>query len=100
MAPDPELVAETRACFVKAANDLRAADALGKTEPALLAEVVFHSQQAAGKAVKGFLRKTHNLEEVGEQCLKLVPADGNSRQKDHPFWTGLRRLSPGSGGRV
>jgi HEPN domain-containing protein len=41
---------------------------------------VFHCQQAAEKALKGFLtwhqvpfRKTHNLEEVGEQCLRLDP---------------------------
>ena len=78
MAHDPELVAEARAWFLKAANDLRAADTLGKAEPPLLDEVVFHCQQAAEKALKGFLtwhncpfRKTHNLEEIGEQCLKL-----------------------------
>ena len=78
MAHDPELVAETRAWFVKAAGDLRAATALGKIEPPLLDDVVFHCQQAAEKALKGFLtwrsspfRKTHNLEEIGEQCLKL-----------------------------
>ena len=78
MPHDPELVAETHSWFVKAANDLRAADLLGKTEPPLLEDVVFHCQQAAEKALKGFLTwhgspfgKTHNLEEIGEQCLKL-----------------------------
>ena len=81
MVPDPELVAETRAWFAKAANDLGAAEALGKTNPPLLDQLVFHCQQAAEKALKGFLtwherpfRKTHNLEEIGEQCLEIDPA--------------------------
>jgi HEPN domain-containing protein len=49
----------------------------------LFDEAVFHCQQAAEKALKGFLawngrtfRKTHNLEEIGEQCLAL---DGSLR---------------------
>jgi HEPN domain-containing protein len=44
----------------------------------LLDEAVFQCQQAAEKALKGFLawhgrsfRKTHNLEEIGEQCLAV-----------------------------
>ena len=81
MAADPELVAETRAWFVKASNDLRAAEALLATSPPLFDEAVFHCQQAAEKALKGFLtwngrafRKTHNLEEIGEQCLAIDPA--------------------------
>ena len=44
----------------------------------MLDEAVFHCQQAAEKALKGFLtwhgctfRRTHNLEEVGEQCLTI-----------------------------
>jgi HEPN domain-containing protein len=81
MAFDPELVAETRAWFAKAFNDLRAAEALAATSPPLLDEAVFHCQQAAEKALKGFLacngrtfRKTHNLEEIGEQCLAIDPS--------------------------
>ena len=49
--------------------------------PPLLDEAVFHCQQAAEKAFKGFLtwhgctfRKTHNLEEIGEQCLAIDPS--------------------------
>lgn len=41
-------------------------------------DVVFHAQQAAEKAFKAFLvwhqrtfRKTHSLEELGEQCLDI-----------------------------
>jgi len=78
MAFDPELVAETRAWFAKAFNDIRAAEALAATSPPLFDEAVFHCQQAAEKAFKGFLawngrtfRKTHNLEEIGEQCLAI-----------------------------
>ncbi len=80
MPHDPELLAETRAWFVKAATDLRAAQAMRELQPPLLEAAVFHSQQAAEKAFKGFLtwhdvpfRKTHNLEEIGEQCLKFDP---------------------------
>jgi HEPN domain-containing protein len=47
----------------------------------LLNEAAFHCQQAAEKALKGFLtwhsctfRKTHNLEEIGEQCLTIDPS--------------------------
>lgn len=78
MAADPELLAETRAWFVKAAGDLRAAETLTAISPPLLDEAVFHCQQAAEKALKGFLtwngrafRRTHNLEEIGEQCLSV-----------------------------
>jgi len=81
MPPDPELVAETRAWFVKAFHDLSAAEALASTSPPLWDEAVFHCQQAAEKALKGFLawhgrtfRKTHNLEEIGEQCLAIDPS--------------------------
>src|ERR1039458_6135025 len=44
MAFDPELVAETRAWFAKAFNDLCAAEALMSTSPPLLDEAVFHCQ--------------------------------------------------------
>jgi predicted nucleotidyltransferase/HEPN domain-containing protein len=78
---DPVLVAETKAWFTKAANDLRAADHEFSAQPPLLGDIVFHCQQAVEKSMKGFLtwhnrpfRKTHSLEELGEQCLTLDPA--------------------------
>jgi HEPN domain-containing protein len=44
----------------------------------LWSDVVFHAQQATEKAMKAFLawrdvpfRKTHNLEELGQQCVAL-----------------------------
>lgn len=78
MPPDPELVAETRAWFVRAADDLRAGDLMLAASPPLARTAVFHSQQAAEKAMKGFLtwhsrpfRKTHNLTEIGGLCTAV-----------------------------
>lgn len=75
---DPALLAETRAWFKKAAEDLRAADVERAADPPVSGDIVFHAQQASEKALKGFLvwhgetfRKTHSLEELGEQCLKI-----------------------------
>jgi len=80
MAEDPVRVAETRAWMVKAASDLRAASHDLKSLPPLSGDTAFHCQQAVEKALKGFLawhdcpfRKTHSLEELGEQCLQLDP---------------------------
>ncbi len=78
MPHDPELIAEARAWLMKARQDLAAAAHEFKAEPPFLADIVFHAQQAAEKTLKGFLtwhstpfRKTHNLEELGEQCLGI-----------------------------
>lgn len=78
MPHDPWRVADTRAWLVKAANDLRAADVEFRAIPPLLEDIVFHAQQAAEKALKAFLtwhetpfRKTHSLEEIGEQCITI-----------------------------
>lgn len=81
MSIDPELIDETRAWFAKAFNDLRAPEALTATSPPLFDEAVFHCQQAAEKALKGFLtlngctfRKTHSLVEIGRQCVDIDPS--------------------------
>lgn len=78
MPHDPALVEDTRAWLTKASKDLRAADHLLHAEPPLLGEATFHGQQAAEKALKAFLawhdepfRKTHNLEELGQQALAM-----------------------------
>ena len=55
MSLDPILVAETKSWFAKASEDLRAADFEFGATPPLLADIVFHCQQAAEKAMKGFL---------------------------------------------
>lgn len=59
-------------------KDLRAAELLVAGEPS---RSLFHSQQAAEKAAKAFLvfhnapfRKTHDLEELREQCAALNPS--------------------------
>ena len=76
MPLDQERMAETRAWFVKAVEDLRAADFERTAVPPLTSDMVFHAQQAAEKAMKGSLawhdrpfRKTHNLIEIGEACV-------------------------------
>jgi HEPN domain-containing protein len=80
MPHDPLLITETKAWFRRAANDLRAAEHEFSAVPPLLGDIVFHCQQAAEKGMKGFLtwhnrafRKTHSLEEIGEQCLEIDP---------------------------
>lgn len=55
MPHDAELVAETRGWFVRAHTDL-ASGRVGLTvQPPLAGDAVFHAQQAAEKAMKGFL---------------------------------------------
>jgi len=76
--PDPALVAETKAWLVKAVTDLRAGEHDLLAVPPLLADAGFRAQQAAEKALKGFItchnvpfRRIHSLEELGEQCARL-----------------------------
>lgn len=78
MPHDPELVAETRGWLVRAHWDLAGGRVDLAAEPPLTGDAVFHAQQAAEKAVKGFLtwhsqvfRKTHDLAELGEMCARL-----------------------------
>jgi len=78
MPRDAVRVAEARGWLVKAAKDLRAADHDRTASPPLLEDVAFHAQQAAEKALKGFLawhdrpfRKTHDLVELGQACVEI-----------------------------
>lgn len=80
MPHDPDLVAETRAWLAKAWLDLAAADHELTAEPPFVEDIVFHSQQAVEKSFKSLLtwhgkpfRKTHSLEELGEQILGVEP---------------------------
>ncbi len=50
MPHDPALVAETRAWFRKAAEDLRAAEHALLAQPPLLGDLLFHCQQVAEKS--------------------------------------------------
>jgi HEPN domain-containing protein len=78
MQPDPVRAADTQAWLEKAAMDLRSAEAdLGVTPP-IVGDALFHCQQAIEKALKAFLtwhdepfRKTHDLGELGTQCVAL-----------------------------
>jgi len=86
MPLDPVLLVETRGWLAKAHSDPRAAEHEFLAAPPLLDDVVFHCQQAAEKAMKGFLtwhgrrfRKTHSLEEIGEQCLQVLDAERSGR---------------------
>lgn len=78
MQPDPQRSEDTRAWLVKATGDLRAARLDLTVAPPLTSDAVFHAQQLAEKALKAFLqwhdrpfRRTHDLAEVGQQCLDL-----------------------------
>jgi HEPN domain-containing protein len=78
MPHDPVLISETKAWLKKAATDVRSADHALTASPPILADVAYHSQQAVEKALKAFLvwsnssfRKTHSIEEIGEQCLDI-----------------------------
>ncbi|MDI7269714.1 MAG: HEPN domain-containing protein [Myxococcota bacterium] len=78
MPHDPELVAETRGWFARAAHDFAAGAADLSADPPLTGDAAFHAQQAAEKSMKGFLtwhsrvfRKTHNLAELGGVCVEV-----------------------------
>lgn len=75
MPLDPVRTVDTRAWLAKAAQDLRRVEILLAAEPPDSEGALFHSQQAAEKALKGFLtwhdvpfRRVHELDEIGEQC--------------------------------
>ena len=79
MQPDEARLQDVRAWLSKAELDLKAAGhEVSAPAEALWGDVMFHAQQAAEKSMKAFLawhdvpfRKTHNLEELGRQCVAL-----------------------------
>ncbi len=81
MPHDPARVAEVRAWLSKACRDLETAEYELRADQPFSGDIAFHSQQAAEKAMKGFLawhgvpfRKTHNLVELGGACCQIEPA--------------------------
>ena len=75
MTPEQSRRDEAGRWLAQAQKDLNAARLLASPEPS---RSVFHSQQAAEKAAEAFLvfhdvpfRKTHDLNELGEQCAAL-----------------------------
>ena len=92
MPYDPKRLSDTVAWLSKAKQDLRAAEFELTAKPPLTADIVFHCQQAAEKAMKGFLtwhdrpfRKTHNLVEIGQQVADLHPELGPLLQRAAPL---------------
>jgi len=77
MTPGELLRREAAKWLEQAAKDRNSAKALVGVEAS---RSVFHSQQAAEKAIKGFLtfhqiafRKTHDLTDLGSQCAGVDP---------------------------
>lgn len=80
MPHDPERVADARAWLAKARLDLRSAGVDLGAEPPIVSDALFHCQQAVEKGLKAFLawhdvafRKTHDLGELGRQCVAINP---------------------------
>ncbi len=76
--PRDALIAETQAWLAKADQDLGAARMLIDGYPAV---ALFHCQQAVEKGLKAFLvwhdvpfRKSHDLREIGQQCVEIDPS--------------------------
>lgn len=80
--PHEDIRAEdTRQWLAKAADDLRGAGIDLAAEPPLLEDALFHCQQATEKSLKAYLawndvpfRKTHDLVELGGQCVDIDKA--------------------------
>jgi HEPN domain-containing protein len=77
----PEKLAEVRSWLKKAGGDLRGADIDLAASPPFIEDMLFHCQQAAEKAMNGFLtahdrifRKTHDLDELASACEAVDPA--------------------------
>lgn len=94
MPRDAQQIEDTRAWLTKAALDLRAGEGDLTLEPPIPEDAMFHAQQAAEKVLKAFLawydepfRKTHDLRELGRQCVRID-------QRSIPPARKLRRLLP------
>ena len=80
MSPDDARLEDTRAWLRKAALGLRGVGIDLGADPPLLEHALFHSQQAAEKSLKAVwafhdapFRKTHNLDELGKECVRYHP---------------------------
>jgi HEPN domain-containing protein len=80
MQPNAATLRLVRSWIQKARHDLLAAEELSRT-PELWDTAVYHCQQAAEKALKGYLawcgivpRRTHDLRELARQCESREPA--------------------------
>ena len=104
MPLDPVLAEDTRAWFRKAATDLRGAEADSSATPPILEDLVFHCQQAAEKAIKGFLTahqqpfgKTHDLRELGKARMRIDSALAPLMERAMPLtWYAWKFRYPGT----
>ena len=78
---DPVRVEDTRAWLERARQDMGAGRADLAADPSYPGDAMFHAQQAAEKALKGFLawyevifRKTHDLRELFGNCSRIDPS--------------------------
>lgn len=78
MPLDPTRVADTKAWLAKSAQDLRRVGLLLGARPPDVEGALYHCQQAAEKALKGFLtwhdvpfRRIHDLDVIGGQCVDI-----------------------------
>jgi HEPN domain-containing protein len=93
MSPEDARIKDVQAWLSKAGLDLRAAaHESSAPDEGLWGDVMFHAQQAAEKAMKAFLawhdvpvRKTHNLEELGRQCVALDATLGTLANQAAPL---------------
>jgi HEPN domain-containing protein len=75
---DPILLSNTKEWLLWAKEDLDAAALVLNAPSPLVRTALFHCQQAVEKTMKAFLtwhdacfREVHNLEELGEFCIRL-----------------------------
>lgn len=92
MAPDQAVLVEVRARMHKASEDVRAAEVARAAVPPLSEAAVFLCQQAAEKAIKGFLtlharpfRKTHSIEDIGALAIAIDPSLRSAIDRAAPF---------------
>jgi len=83
------VLAEVREWLHKAAEDVRTAEVSCAAQPPLQDAAAFHCQQAAEKALKGFLtlharvfEKTHSIEKVRALALAADPTLRRDRPRD------------------
>lgn len=80
MAFDPVRVEDTQAWLTKSKQDLRRVENAFSAEHPDFEDAMFHCQQAAERALKGFLtwhdqpfKKIHDLDKLGGQCMQIDP---------------------------
>lgn len=88
MRHDPVRIADTQAWMARAAADLGAGAHDVTAVPPFTADAVFHAQQAAEKALKGFLAwqdtpfgKTHDIAAIGRSCAAIDDGLGAVAQR-------------------